>query len=100
MSRVLGTVKNHGFDAENHERRERLDALAECPQCGKEIECWAETECWTEEGSEQWGMGTGRWLHSEYGGAMGVCEDCGLLIADCLSDGFQVFALSAKGASS
>jgi hypothetical protein len=88
MSR-LGEVRLKGFDNEGYERRERLDHIAECPDCGKEIECWAETECWTEDGE--------RWKHSWYGGAMGVCEDCEVLIADCLSDGFQCFNLSKEG---
>ncbi len=79
----LGTVKNHGFDAEGYERCERLEALAECPKCGKEVECWADTEAWLKKG--------GKWFHSEYGGAQGVCEKCHLLIADCLSDGFLTF---------
>ncbi len=81
----LGTVKKHGLDDKGYERRERLDAIADCPRCGKEVECWAETEEWTQNGDE--------WRHSEYGGAMGTCEDCGLLIADTISDGFQVFDL-------
>lgn len=84
----LGTVKNRGFDSKGYERRSRLDALATCPKCGQEVECWAETEAWTQ-GED------GRWLHSEYGGACGMCETCQLLIADCLSDGYQVFDMGA-----
>jgi hypothetical protein len=88
----LGTVKNHGFDASGHERLERLDAIADCPRCGDEVECWADTEAWTKERD-------GRWHHSEYGGALGTCGRCNLLIADCLSDGFQVFQLEAPKAA-
>lgn len=88
----LGTVINEGFDADRYERRKRLDALANCPECGAEVECWADTEEWTE-------TPTGFWRHSSYGGSMGVCEKCSLLIADCLSDGFQVFDLNPAKAA-
>jgi hypothetical protein len=82
----LGTEKLRRFDDDGCERRERLDAIALCPKCGADVLCWADTEEWTE-GDD------GRWHHSGYGGAMGVCEKCNLLIADCLADGFQVFDL-------
>lgn len=85
----LDQEKNHGFDAEGYERREALHAISECPQCGNEIECWAETDQWTE-GDD------GKWHHSGYGGAHGVCETCSVLVADCLSDGFQAFDLKQK----
>lgn len=71
----IGHVKNIGFDPTGRERRERLEAIAECPKCGAEIGCWSETEAWTESRD-------GRWLHSEYGGAHGECETCRVLIAE------------------
>lgn len=65
--------RDHGFDADGRQRKERCVAIAECPVCGKEVELVAETECWTED--EQ-----GRWAHEEYGPGQGVC--CDRLIAD------------------
>ena len=45
----LGHVSGRNtFDADNRERRRRLEAIVECPECGKEVECWAETEEWTQ----------------------------------------------------
>ncbi len=63
----LGTVKNHGFDVTGHERRERLEAVVECDTCGKDVLCWSDTETWTE-------AEDGRWAHSSYGAAQGVCH--------------------------
>lgn len=80
----LGTVKRHGFNAEGHERRERLEAICECNKCGADVELWADTEEWTR-------MKDGRWRHAFYGGAMGMC--CDTLYADCLSDGYRAFDL-------
>lgn len=82
----LGTVKRLGFDETNHERRERLDAIVECPRCGEELGLIADTEAWTK-GRD------GRWEHSEYGPAMGVC--CGLLFADSW-DGCRTYELGGK----
>jgi hypothetical protein len=91
----LGTVKRLGYDDKGYERRERLDAIAECPKCGAEIECWADTEEWTRDYdiSDPTVPAKGYWIHSQYGGAQGVCEACRILIADCLSDGFRCFNL-------
>lgn len=86
----IGALRNRGFDAKRYQRLERLDAIADCPRCGKEVECWSDTEEWVEDARLPCPR---RWLHSEFGGAMGVCEDCHLLIADCLSNGFKVFKL-------
>lgn len=70
----IGALRNRGFDAKHYQRLERLEAIADCPKCGKEVECWSDTEEW-----HQGGIG---WIHAEFGGAMGICEDCGLLIAE------------------
>jgi hypothetical protein len=78
--------KNHGFDAEGHERREACLALAECPVCGRDVELVAETESWLQ-GEE------GRWHHQDYSPAQGVC--CGKLIADWW-EGCFVFDLGGK----
>lgn len=83
----LGHVQNLGIDASGHENRRRLDAIAECPRCGKEVECWADTEEWIKVGKQ--------WRHSQYGGAIGVCEECHLLVADCL-DRYRVFDLAGS----
>ncbi len=82
----LGDTKPVTWTEDGHEHRSRLDAQADCPGCGAEIECWADTEAWVE-GKD------GRWHHHEYGGAMGFCDACDLLIADCLSDGFRAIKL-------
>ena len=76
--------KNHGFDAEGHERREACHGIAECSVCGKDVELIAETEGWTQ-GDD------GRWHHLDYAPAIGVC--CGKLIADWF-DGCFVYDLS------
>ena len=89
---TLGTVKNNGFDPEGYERRERLDAIADCPRCGQEVECWAETDEWRRHGNGSSGL----WVHSEYGGAMGVCETCNLLIAEFPDGRMKAFDLSKK----
>ena len=59
------------------ERRERIEAIAECPRCGKDVACVAETDGWVQERSAD---GRLRWHHESYGPAVGEC--CGLLIAD------------------
>jgi hypothetical protein len=78
MCDPLGTIRNHGYDANGYERRERLDAIVECPTCGKEVACWSDTEEWVQ-------TKDGRWKHRWYAAcAMGEC--CGkVLIADGLS---------------
>lgn len=78
MIEPLGTVRNHGYDAEGYERRERVDAIVECPTCGTEVALWSETADWTK-------AEDGHWIHRMYAAcAMGEC--CGkVLIADGLS---------------
>lgn len=83
----LGKVERLGFDKDNYERCRRLEAVAECPRCGSQVECWSETEEWHE-------THYGKWIHSQYGGAQGICEACHVLIADCLGDGFRCFDLA------
>lgn len=86
MTIKLGTVKNHGFDEDGYERRERVDAICECPTCGKEVAMWSDTEEWTK-GKD------GRWHHSQYAGcAMGEC--CGKVLIDTF-DGSFVLELSS-----
>lgn len=72
---TLGEVTDHGFDGEGYQRLERVGAIAECPNCGEEVCLLQETEAWVE--SEN-----GKWLHSEWSPAMGVCESCDLLLVD------------------
>lgn len=80
MTRQIGTVIDHGFDETGHERRERVDAIAECPTCGKEVELLADTEEWRQ-GEDH------RWHHSEYAGcAMGEC--CGMVLIDTYDGAF------------
>lgn len=78
--------KDLGFDDERHQQKQCCMAIAECPVCGKEVELVADTEAWTE-GND------GRWLHTEYGPAMGVC--CDRLIADWF-EGCFVYDLSQQ----
>ena len=82
----LGTVIKTEFDPNGYEIRTRFDAVAGCPKCGRDVELFAETDAWTK-GDD------GCWHHQGYGGAMGVCERCNVLIANCLSDGFRAFDL-------
>lgn len=84
----LGTVKRLGFDAEGYERRERVGAIAECPDCGNEVALVQETEEWTQRKD-------GRWRHSSYGPAMGTC--CGNLIVDSF-EGCEVYRLPKQEA--
>ena len=49
----LGAIKDHGFDADNHQQLERLEAIAQCPGCGDEVLCWSDTEEWTRERDSQ-----------------------------------------------
>jgi hypothetical protein len=79
--------KDHGFDAENFQRKEACLAIAECPVCGKKVELTADTESWTE-GDD------GRRVHDGYGPAFGVC--CDKLIADWF-EGCFVYDLSSDG---
>ncbi len=76
LARVIGmgVVIRHGFDRKGYEQRERLDAIAECPKCGRDVLMWAETEEHVYRGWD------GKWIHSEYGPPTGFC--CGLLILD------------------
>lgn len=78
--------RDHGFDAEGYQRKEACLAIAECPVCRKEVELVAETESWARDDK-------GRWLHEDYGPAMGVC--CDRLIADW-EEGTFAFDLSRK----
>jgi hypothetical protein len=83
MSR-LGQVLSRTWDSKGYERRERIDAVCECPRCHKEIELVAETEEWV-------AMPDGRWRHNSYDCAPhGEC--CGLVIVcDGLSGRMLVF---------
>lgn len=89
MTNQLGTIKYHGFDDEGYERYERLDAIAECPICGEDVECWADTDSWT--------MIKGQWRHSEYGGAHGGC--CGLAFCSMPDGEFVTLDLRKQEAS-
>jgi hypothetical protein len=89
MPLTLGQLSKNEFDDEGFERRERVGALADCPQCGAEIGLMQQTEEWSE-------TPDGRWQHSGWGPAMGVCEKCGLLIVDSW-DGCEVYDLNQKG---
>jgi len=80
MTEQLGTVRNHGFDETGHERRERVDAIVECPVCGNEVALWSDTEEW-KRGDDL------RWHHSRYAGcAMGEC--CGKILVDTFDGSF------------
>jgi hypothetical protein len=70
--RPLGTIVSVTWDADGYERRERVEAIAECPTCGRDVELVADTEAWQFRG--------GRWRHTEYGPATGEC--CDLVIVD------------------
>jgi hypothetical protein len=71
MSDQLGTVKLLGLDKDGYERRERLEAIAECPTCGEDVELWSDTTAWVEVKEH----GRTYWRHSEYGPAAGDCCD-------------------------
>lgn len=78
----LGTVEIF-TDERGYECRRELQAKAECPRCGKEVDLWAETEEWFER--------DGFWLHSSYGPAVGdIC--CNLAIVSDFN-GDHVFDL-------
>lgn len=62
---------------DGRQRKEAVLGTADCPACGNEVELFAETEVWHEAPG-------GRWVHAEYGPAMGVC--CGKLIVDGFDD--------------
>lgn len=70
---------------DDREHRHEVHGTTECPHCGKKVELVAETEEWVEADD-----GSGRWLHSAFGPAMGIC--CGYLIVDSF-EGCQVFRL-------
>ncbi len=76
--------KDHGFDAEGHQRKEACLGFTVCPVCGGDVELVADTEEWTQDDN-------GRWIHSSYGPAQGVC--CNHLIASWW-DGTFVYKLS------
>lgn len=78
-------IKDHGFDADGHQRKEACLAITECPVCGTEIELIAETESWTQ-------ADDGKWVHQDYSPAVAVC--CGKLIADWY-EGCFVFDLKS-----
>ena len=80
----LGDIKNHGFDAESHERLERLEAVVECDTCGKEVELWSDSVAW----EQRW---DGKWRHTEYGPAQGVC--CQNLYVSSFDDGCYRYKL-------
>jgi hypothetical protein len=84
MSEQQGWVKDHGFDSENHQRKEACLGLADCPTCGKEIELVADTESWTFDDM------SGKWLHQDYSPAIGAC--CGNLIVDSF-EGCCIYSL-------
>lgn len=64
---------------DGQETRQQIQSIAECPECGKDVDCIAETEARTEAGE-----------HIAYGTPQGVC--CGHLIVDGF-DGAEVFKL-------
>ncbi len=81
----LGTVKR-SVNAEGYEVRERLEGIAQCPTCGKDVELWSDTEEWVQ-------TKAGKWIHSQYGPAQGVC--CHNLIVDSF-DGCFVYDLTPE----
>ena len=80
----LGTVKWKPSE-DGYERRERLDGLADCPDCGAEIELWSDTEEWIQ-------CKDGTWRHNSYGPSQGMCEKCDILIVDSF-DGCHSYRL-------
>jgi hypothetical protein len=56
------------------ERRTEVQAEIACTECGANIQLIAETEEWTRKGL--------RWVHTSYGPAQGVCEECSILYLD------------------
>lgn len=81
------------FDSEGFQRGERINGAVQCPQCGLWWPCVEEPEAWEEEGQEDgWGMGTGRWLATEWWGGV-VCGDCNLLMVDQLDGTPEVYSL-------
>lgn len=90
--RALGTVTRRGWTEDKDglwEHRERLGTIAECPKCGRDVECLADTDQWTEQKE-----GSRIWRHDGYGPDMGEC--CGLLLAETdPAGGFGVFEVPA-----
>lgn len=76
----LGTVKNHGFDADGYERRERLESVVDCSVCDEEVALWSDTESWVVKPD-------GKRLHSSYGPAQGCC--CGRLYVHSFEGCFE-----------
>lgn len=84
MTPHIGTTKHLGFDDTNHERRERVTAICECPTCGEDVALWSDTE--------EWRQGTnGRWYHLHYS-ACSIGECCGKVLIDT-DDGCMVLDL-------
>lgn len=71
-------------DERGYQCQRELQAQAECPRCGQEVDLWADTEEWFER--------DGFWLHSNYGPALGEC--CNLVICSDYN-GENVFDLGA-----
>jgi hypothetical protein len=85
----LGREVDHGFDADGRQWKEKVFGIAACPVCGEDVELVAETEVWVQ-GDD------GRWVHSGYGPAQGVC--CDRLVVDSW-DGCSVYDLSGVPAA-
>ena len=67
MSRLGETIKT---SEDSREVQHRLEAIAECDSCGKEVELWSDTEEWVQNEA-------GEWKHNSFGPAQGEC--CGNL---------------------
>jgi hypothetical protein len=69
----LGEVLSKTFDTKGYERRVRVEAIAACPMCGKDVAMLSETEEWRQEKNGP------RWLHQSYD-CCSTGECCGQVI--------------------
>jgi hypothetical protein len=67
------------FDADGHERGERINGFNQCPKCSLWWPCVEEPDCWTEDGLDE--NGNVMWKATGWWGAA-VCEECNLLMVD------------------
>lgn len=75
---------NYHLDAENHERCQRINGYAECPDCGLAWPMIDEPEAWT------LSEATGVWEATDFGPATAECLDCGLCIVDTFDGCFVI----------
>lgn len=75
-------IKGPYFDADGYQCGERINGVAQCPDCGRWWPLIESVEAWQMAGDNLPERFRGKWIATEWGPGHAECVDCELAIVD------------------